>query len=258
VRILALNHLAVRNAKRGADVKTASYWLDLHGQEIQWARPKLGEPTFTQLMSRHHRAMGFLPQLSGDREGVIREMDLCHQYAERMPHDTFEQCMAADELLFAALESRIKEALWLGDLDAAEQRARRLVELWPQDPQARDHLGQVLVEQERVEEALDAYFSSARIGAPGAEAAWFMAGQCYEALDLPERACDAYLTALRLDPLGISCLERLAEVADSVASPMLASWSRGRLADLHAQQSAVHNRPQLAAYQQYAGHLGGT
>jgi hypothetical protein len=70
--------------------------------------------------------------------------------------------------------------------------------------------------------------------------------------------CDAYLTALRLDPLGISSLERLAEVADSGASPMLASWSRGRLADLHAQQSAGDNRPQLAAYQQYAGHLGGT
>jgi tetratricopeptide (TPR) repeat protein len=124
------------------------------------------------------------------------------------------------------------------------------------DPLARDHLGQVLIEQERIEAALAAYLDAARIGAPQAEAAWFMAGQCFEALDAPERACDAYLTALRLDPLGISTLERLAPVADQIGNSVLARWSEGRLADLRAEQAATASGPKLAAYQQYAGQLG--
>jgi tetratricopeptide (TPR) repeat protein len=258
VRILALNHLAVRHAKHFAAVEASAYWLDLHGQEIDRAHSKLGDAMYSRLMSRHHRAKGFLPQLSGDRLGVVREMDRCQYYAEAVPRDGFEQRIAADELLYAVLESRTKEALWLGDLDAAEQRARRLVALWPMDPLAHDHLGQVLVERERIGEALGAYLSAARIGAPSAEAAWFMAGQCYEALDLPERACDAYLIALRLDPLGVSSLERLAEVADDIAQPVLSVWSRTRLRELQGERTSAAVRPELAAYQQYAGQLGST
>jgi hypothetical protein len=256
VRILALNHVAVRKAKYSADVDGTAYWLDLHCQEIQRGRSKLGETTYAQLMSRHHRVNAFVPQLNGDRAGVVREMDLCQQYAECMPRGTLEQRIAGDELMYAALESRTKEALWLGDLDVAEQRARRLVELWPLEPLAHNHLGQVLIERERIEDALGAYLSAARISAPGAEAAWFMAGQCYEALKLPERACDAYLAALRLDPLGISSLERFAEVADEIRNPVLASWSRARLSDVEAQASPHEDRQQLAAYQQYEGQLG--
>jgi tetratricopeptide (TPR) repeat protein len=119
-----------------------------------------------------------------------------------------------------------------------------------------DHLGQVLVEQGRIEEALDAYLRSARLGAPEAEAAWFMAGQCYEALELPERACDAYLAALRFDPLGISALERLADVADSSSNPVLAEWSRRRLADLQAPEAILAAPKELAPYQEYVGQLG--
>ena len=256
VRILALNHLAVQHAKRTADVDAAGHWLDLHCQEIQGGRSKLGETSYTQLMSRHHRANAFLPQLSRDRAGVIREMDLCQQYAERMPRTLLEQRIAADELLFATLESRTKEALWLGDLDSAEQRARRLVDLWPLDPLAHDHLGQVLIERERIEDALVAYLAAARIDAPGVESAWFMAAQCYEALEMPERACDAYLAALRLDPLGIASLERLAEVADDMENPLLAGWSRTRLADLRSDGATGESRQTLAAYQQYAGQFG--
>jgi hypothetical protein len=119
VRILALNHLAVRHAKRDGDVARVSYWLGLHHQQIEHSRLNYGEDTFTRLLSRHHRATGFVPQLRGDRAGVVREMDLCQQFAERLPRDTFEQRLSGNELLFAALESRTKEALWLGDLGAA-------------------------------------------------------------------------------------------------------------------------------------------
>lgn len=256
VRILALNHLAVRFAKRNADAAAAGHWLDLHHQQILLARSRYGEATFARLMSRHHRANGFLPQLANDRAGVVREMDLCQQYAEQVPRKSSEERIAANELMFAALESRTKEALWLGELEIAELRARQLVELWPLDPLAHDHLGHVLVEQERIAEALEAYLSAARIGAPGAETAWFMAGQCYEALQSPERACDAYLAALRLDPLGISSLDRLVAVAEEIAHPLLATWSRARLVALTAEKSTVRDPPRLARYQQYAGKLG--
>jgi hypothetical protein len=75
---------------------------------------------------------------------------------------------------------------------------------------------------------------------------------------LSERACDAYLTALQLDPLGVSSLERLAEVCNEIGTPALASWSRTRLKELRGEQSAAPDASRLAAYQQYAGHLGRT
>jgi tetratricopeptide (TPR) repeat protein len=256
VRILALNHLAVQHAKRGDDIAAVERGLRLHHAEIQRARPGLDEVGYAVQMSRHHRAAGFLPMLRGDRAGVVREMEQCQRYAERLPRDTLEQRIAADELLHAALESRTKEALWLGDLGLAEARARRLVDLCPLDPVGRDHLAQVLLEQGRLEEALDVYLSAARLGAPEAEAAWFMAGQCYEALGAPERACDAYLTALRYDPLGISAAERLAAVADRIGNAVLADWSRMRLAELRAREATPEPRRGLAPYQEYAGQLG--
>jgi tetratricopeptide (TPR) repeat protein len=255
-RIRALNHLTVQHAKRGRDLAAVAHWLARHREEIELARPTLDDATYALLLSRHHRAAGFLPQLRGDRAGMVAEMDRCQDYAERLPRATPEQRIAADELLYAALESRTKEALWLGELALAAARARRLAALWPLEPAVHAHLGQVLVEQGRIAEALEAYLAAARLGAPQAEAAWFLAGQCHEALDAPARACDAYLAALRLDPLGVSALERLADVAAGTANGVLAGWSRARLAALQADEAAHEPRRGLAPYQEYAGQLG--
>jgi len=90
VRIHALNQMVVQHAKLSNDGAAVAFWLPLYLEEIQLARPELDEALYTQQMSRHHRAAGFLPQMRGDRTGVVREMDRCQHYAERMPRDTFE------------------------------------------------------------------------------------------------------------------------------------------------------------------------
>jgi tetratricopeptide (TPR) repeat protein len=250
VRIRALNHLVVQHAKKGADVATVEHWLTRHRDEIEQARASLGEVNYVQQTSRHHRAAGFLPQMRGDRDGVVREMDHAETYAEKMPRDTPEMVVVADELMFACLESRIKEALWLGDLHLAESRARRLVTLDPLDPVTHCHLGLVLLEQGRVPEALVAYLAAARVPTAKAAEAWFMAGQCYEELEQASPACDAYLISLHLDPLGIAAAERLVDVSTPVHIA-LTTWAETRLARLRDLQQAAISPHQPAPYQQY-------
>jgi hypothetical protein len=55
----------------------------------------------------------------------------------------------------------------------------------------------------------------------------------------------------------MSSLERLGEVAEDIRQPELATWSRARLHELQGQRMIAAARPQLAAYQQYRGKLGG-
>jgi tetratricopeptide (TPR) repeat protein len=250
VRIRSLNHLAVHHAKIGADAATVEHWLTRHHEEIERARPSLGEVTYIQQTSRHHRAAGFLPQLRGDCDGVVREMDQAEAYAERMPRNTPEAVVVANELMFACLESRTKEALWLGDLPLAESRARRLVQLDPLDPVTHCHLGLVLLEQGKVPEALDAYLNAARVPTAKAAEAWFMAGQCYEMLNQGGRACDAYLISLHLDPLGIAAAARLVDIT-SPHHTALHAWAGTRMACLRDLEEDTTGPVQPAPYQQY-------
>jgi tetratricopeptide (TPR) repeat protein len=145
-------------------------------------------------------------------------------------------------MLYPVLESRTKEAMWMGDLDLAAERARSLIQLSPQDPRASLHYGEVLLERGEVEQALRAYCDSARFSPPGREIAMFMAGQCYEELGDLESACDAYVAALETDPLGISTAERLEAVADRMGCAALLEWVRSLLAGLRELQE--HARPQ--------------
>lgn len=85
-----------------------------------------------------------------------------------------------------------------------------------------------------------------------------MIGQCHDAIDEPECACDAYLASLDLDPLAISAAQRLSEVAEASGSPDLARWARAKaagLTDIEATRNAT-SVDELKPYQQYAGVLG--
>ena len=175
-----------------------------------------------------------------------------------MRRDTPETRAEWSLLILGINESRTKEALLLGKLDVAEDWARRAVRHAPSDPRGYLELGQVLIEQQRVRDALDSYRLAVRFGPPGTEIAWFMIGQCLEALDEPEHACDAYLASLDLDPLAISAAERLSEVAAKGGSPDLAAWARARVATLTSVEatSQAPAADDVKPYQQYSGVLG--
>ncbi len=228
--------LLVRYATTLRDLPSAEYWRAIATQAIQNIKPLLNDFQYNLLMSIYYRAVTFVPLLHRDKEKVIEEMELCEFYGKSLICENEVQQMVANENMNILTESRVKEALWLGDLDLAEERARRLVAMEPFDSRYRLELGELLIKVNKIEEAAKIYASATRLGPPGTAVAWFMKGQCYEALGEIEIASDSYLAAIQIDSLAISAVERLAKLAPELGNSALVNWSKLRLMELQEQK----------------------
>jgi tetratricopeptide (TPR) repeat protein len=249
VKFSALMDLLVESAKTFKDVKAAEFWRSTVEQEIETFFPSLDAFTTGLLMSIYYRGAVFVPLLKKDKEKVIAEMDLCQAYAESLLPENEEQKIVAYENLNIIGESRTKEAIWLGDLDLAEERARKLIERDILASRYRLELGEVLLKQGRVEEAGHAYLSATRLGPPGTPEAWFMAGQCYQSLGELELAYDCYLACLQSDPSSISAVKRLSQIAPVLGNEKLASWCELRSSQLEEEkQKMVASGSSFVAY----------
>ncbi|WP_326738374.1 hypothetical protein [Streptomyces sp. NBC_01022] len=230
-RINPLYQMVVQNVKHRNDVEATEYWQERHHRAILEAEPDLDRHDFLMAISRSHRVGGFVPQMRRDRAGTVREMDLAEDYARQMDFGTELQRAYARELLYPVRESRIKEALWLQDLDTALERAVVHRDAHPLDSRVWVHCGEVRIERDEPEEALHCFREAARLAPPGGDIARYMAGQCHEYLDDLPSALDAYLGALRVDPLGYSSAEGALRVAKAVGSGT-ARWAERAVAEL--------------------------
>lgn len=248
-RITAGLQILVELAKTFRDVEGAEFWRSIVTQEIELIVPLLDAFTAGLLMSVYYRAAVFVPLLKKDQAKVIAEMDLCQAYAESLSGETQEQQIIIYENQSIIGESRTKEALWLRDFDLAEERARKLVERDILDPRYRLELGEVLLKREKVKEAAQVYRSATRLGPPGTAVGWFMAGQCYQSLGELELAYDCYLACLHCDPLAISAIKRLSQIAPFLGDDKFACWCKLRLSQLEQEkQKMVAMGTNLPAY----------
>jgi tetratricopeptide (TPR) repeat protein len=238
-RIDSHYQMVVQHVKHADDIEGATHWQTLHLQAIECSIGQIDEFTQTLVMSRYHRVGGFLPQMRRDKAGVIREMELAEEFARALPRDSDIERIAADEMLYPTIESRIKEALWMGDFELAIERAHSLTELSPYDPRPWLNYGEVLLERNEIEKALSAYRTAARFAPPGQEVACFMAGQCYEELGELELACDSYIAALRVDPMGISSAERLESLSRRIDCKPILQWVERLHADLREKKARM-------------------
>ncbi|MEH2276481.1 MAG: tetratricopeptide repeat protein [Nostoc sp.] len=236
IRAQASILLLVRYATTFRDLPSAEHWRAIATQEIQDIKPLLNDFQYNLLMSIYYRAVTFVPLLHRDKEKVIQEMELCEFYGKSLICENEIQQIVANENMNILTESRVKEALWLGDLDLAQERARRLIAMEPLDSRYRLELGELLIKVSKIEEAAKIYASATRLGPPGTAVAWFMKGQCYEALGEIEIASDSYLTALQIDSEAISAVERLAKLAPDLGNSALVNWSKLRLMELQKQK----------------------
>lgn len=241
-RIHASYQMVVQNAKLNSNLAACERWQVLHAVAIADYKDDLDEFSYQWLMSRYHRVGGFLPQMRRDKDGVAYEMARAEEIARALPREDPVQRVVADEMLFPCLESRMQEALWIGDLDLALERIKEYVSLSPLDPRAWLHQGEVLLQRNEVEGALSSFQQTIRLAPPGEEIAFFMAGQCYEIVDDLESAFDSYLNALRVDPLGFSSAERLEEVAIQLGQNAAVEWVRTLRAGLRDQAFATAMR----------------
>ena len=243
VRFSTCINLVGLYAKSFRDLNATEFWRSVATQELACLKNTLDDFSYKLLASIYHRAVVFFPILQNDREAVIREMELCESLAQSLvlEYNSEAEKIASRENLITVFESRTKEALWLGDIDLAEVRAKQLVKMEPLYSRYRLQLGEVLLKQTKIEEAAKMYRSAARLGPPGTPIAWFMAGQCHEKLGELELACDCYLASVHIDELAISAVERLNKLAPRLDNLALKSWSTIQLQQLKEQQSNMMN-----------------
>ncbi len=239
VRMGAGLELIVESARIWKDLKGAEFWRSIVDREMQAILPSLDAFSEGLLMSVYYRGASFVPLLKKDKAQVVAEMDLCQAIAEGLNGETPEQQYIAHENQNIIMESRTKEALWLKDLDLAEERARKLIERGILEPRYRLELGEILIQRGKVEEAAQTYRSATRLGPPGTSVAWFMAGQCHQSLGELELAYDCYLACLQCDPLAISAVKRLGQIAPLLGDEQIASWSQLRLSQLQEEKEKM-------------------
>ena len=234
-KLSAALQLVAQDAKLHQDASTIAYWAEVAATEIQHITEPLDNFGAELLLSIYQRAVAFLPFLRGDRHELVEAMERCEAHARHLPCQNADQQLIACENLNIILQSRTKEALWLGNLDLAEARAQQLVERDPFDSLYQLELGDVLVRRGKIAEAAHAYHAAVCLGPPRTAVAWFWAGQCHQEMGELATACTCYLDCLRVDPLAISALQQLAHIAPRLGHPGIQQWSQRRLAELQEQ-----------------------
>lgn len=226
---IAATYFMVRSSvKDHADLAATRHWQALHEKAVHEVRDDLAHQDYLMAVSRLHRAGAFIPQMQRDAEETVRQMDLAEDYARQADCGTGIQRLYAEEIIHPVRESRIKEAIWLGDLDTALARAEAHRDIRPLDMRGWLYCGEVHLKRHDTKEALAAFREAARVSPPGGGMTHFMLASCYEELGQPELALDHYLASLRIDHLAVSSAEGALRLAQLQGSPTLA-WVRHHL-----------------------------
>ena len=216
----------VHKVKVGASLTNLERWSAqverIHADTVS----RVDEFTAHLLTSRFYRAMGFLPQVRGERVEVSRVMDLAERHARAMKPQTNAQELLYLENLHPVLESRTKEALWLGDHEMALARALEVTHLDPYDSKAWVELGQVRRTRKEWALAAEAYVIAGMLGPPASAIGRHMAGLCFRKLGQDLLAAFFFKEALEVDPLGFSPRDEIRQLPDVAVLKALKEWSR--------------------------------
>jgi tetratricopeptide (TPR) repeat protein len=215
----------VHKAKVGAPVSELMAWQNRSEQVLQTVIAKSNEFTRDLLLSRFYRAAAFVPQRQGNRDEVVRIMDRSEHHALAMKPAGDAELLLYLENLHPVLESRTKEALWLGDLNLALARALRVIELDPYDSKGWCEVGQVRLKRKEYLEAAQAYAAAALLGHPASAIGRYMAALCFRDLGQPLLAAFFNKAAAEVDPLAISPHDEIQCLPDDPILVALKEWS---------------------------------
>jgi tetratricopeptide (TPR) repeat protein len=216
----------VHKAKVGASVRELTEWNKRAERALAVAVGRLDDFMGNLLTSRFYRAMGFLPQRHRNRAEVVRLMDRAERHALAMRPTTDAQQLLYLENLHPLMESRTKEAIWLGDHDLALARALKVVDLDPYDSKAWVELGELRSIRKEWSDAAEAYVIASMLGPPASAIGRHMAGVCFRELGQDSLAAFFFKDALDIDPLGISPHDEIRELPDTAVLHALKEWSR--------------------------------
>jgi tetratricopeptide (TPR) repeat protein len=215
----------VHKAKTRCEIADLVRWSNRF--ETVLARTIAGADEFTAglFTSRFYRGLGFLPQLAGDANETVRTMDLAESHARNIKPGTPAQHLLYRENLHAVMESRTKEALWLGDKDQALSMSLKVIEVDPCDSKAWAELGEIHYLRQEWREASEAYSTAAMLGPPASAIGRYMAGLCFRKLGQDMLAAFFLKDTLECDPLGISPRHRINELPEFAILDALKNWN---------------------------------
>jgi tetratricopeptide (TPR) repeat protein len=227
-RVVTLNaalKILVHKAKSRVPVDELVQWRERTAGILEAIVAECDEFTLALLRSRFYRAAAFIPQRIGDRDQVVWMMDLAERHGREMSATNKAQGILRLENLYPLLESRIKEAIWLGNLDSALTRAQALVDLDPYDSRAWIELGHVYFRRGDWAHAAEAFVVSATLGAPATAVGHHMAGLCFRRLGHPALAAHFFKSSLETDPHAISPHDQIQSLPDLPVFSALKQWS---------------------------------
>jgi tetratricopeptide (TPR) repeat protein len=216
----------VHKAKVGAPLDELTVWQHRSEQVLQTVLAKSNKFTRNLLLSRFYRAAAFVPQREGKRDAVVSIMDRAEHHALAMEPANDAEKLLYLENLHPVLESRTKEALWLGDLNLALARALRVTELDPYDPKGWCEVGQVQLKRKEYLEAAQAYAAAALLGTPASAIGRYMAGLCFRDLGQPLLAAFFHMASLEVDAVAISPHDEIQSLPDDQILVAVKDWSR--------------------------------
>lgn len=225
VRLSAALSLVVQYSKHTyRDLDQVQRWADRALSDVDILDP---ESSFLDSIfaSTLWRAVSLAAFHRGDRAQTVAQLDLAEAHARRFTPATPLEETLWGENLHPVLETRVKEALWLGDHELAEQRCRALVAHDRFDAKVHIQLGNLLSSRGRVEQARDAYAAAQRLGVPFAAVAAFYVGHCQELMGEYALAMDTYLEAYLRDPACVSSVMALGRLARRLGQLRLADWA---------------------------------
>jgi hypothetical protein len=207
---------AAVSAFRRRDIATLAYWRAEGERALAFYATVAETDDFSvaMLTSRFHRAMSFLPYLTGDHDLLRTDMDRWLGIARELSgHDERTRVLTADNL-FPAVETAFRTEAYLGNQAAAAALVEELAyKIDPLEAKTWIQLAEFRMRGNDVAGALKAYLHAAHLTVPYARLAWFNAGQCYEKLRQPDDAVECYLKSLAHWPTGISPLRRIRQLA---------------------------------------------
>jgi tetratricopeptide (TPR) repeat protein len=215
----------VHKAKNRCQVADLVTWRNRFETALVRAIAGADEFTAGLFTSRFYRGLGFLPQVAGEKIEVERAMDLAESHARNIKPGTPAEHLLYRENLHAVMESRTKEALWLGDKDEALSRSLKVIEVDPCDSKAWAELGEIRYLRQEWKEASEAYATAAMLGPPASAVGRYMAGLCLRKLGQDMLAAFFFKDTLEGDPLGVSPRHRINELPKVAVLDALKHWN---------------------------------
>jgi tetratricopeptide (TPR) repeat protein len=212
-RLSAALFLVVAYSKsKPGDPVQAKYWRERAADLYAHFRPD-AHWTKLALASSYWRGISFVPFHDGLQQQVTDELSRAEEFALAMPAGSFIEDVTRRQQLHPLYETRIREAIWRGDLELAAARAEELIKVDPLEPKVYITAGDVALRRNDTERAVSYYMQAAVLGPPYTVLARYKLGSALRDSGNVSAALTAFAQGLAAEPWAVTCAAEMVPLA---------------------------------------------